>query len=341
MDMPRPRLPYLHRDVSRHGQIRWYFQRPGRPRVRLKAVYGSPEFRAEYDAAIAETPATAARKAGAGTLAWLIGRYKESSAWRALDLATQRQRDNIYKHVVADEGDYPFADIQRKHIHAGRERRVETPHQANNFLKSMRAVWKWAIEAEIAATDPTKDVPLLNPKSDGYHTWTEDEVARYEARWPIGTRERLALDLLLYTGLRRGDAVRLGRPHVRDGWFKIRTEKKDVWVEAPLLPILAASIEATPTGDLTFIAGVHGRPMVKESFGTWFRLACIEAGVPGRAHGLRKAGAVRAAENGASELQLCSIYGWTDPKMARVYTRKAARRKMAGEAMTGLGGGKK
>lgn len=338
--MPRPRPRHLHRDVSRHGTVRWYVHVPGRARVRLKADYGTSEFVAEYEAAVAEAPAAAPRKAGAGTLAWLIARYKESTAFRALDLATQLQRDGVYRRVIAADGDQPFAGFQREHILAARARRADMPHSANHFLRAMRAIWKWALDAGIATTNPTKDVPLLNPKSDGYHTWSEDEVAQYEARWPTGTRERLALDLLLYTGLRRGDVVRLGRPHVRDSWFKIRTEKKGVLVEAPLLPILAASIEATPTGDLTFIAGVQGRPMVKQAFGAWFRLACIEAGVPGRAHGLRKAAAVRAAEHGATELQLMAIFGWTDPQMARVYTAKAQRKKMAGQAMAGLEGGR-
>ncbi len=337
IDMPRPRPRHLHRDVSRHGQTRWYVHVPGRQRVRLRGDYGSPEFMAEYDAAIAgETPQRGPRKPGAGSLEWLIARYKESSAWRKLDLATQRQRENIYKHVVASDGDQPFAAFERKHILAGRERRAETPHQANNFLKSMRAVWRWALDAEIAKTDPTKEVPLLNPKSDGYHTWTEEEIERFEARWALGTRERLALDVLIYTGLRRGDAVRLGLQHVRDGWFKIKTEKTGREVEAPVLPALAESIAASPTGDLTFIVGERGRPRVKEGFGTWFRLACIEAGVPGRAHGIRKAAASLLAERGASEDQLMAIFGWDDPAIARIYTRKARRKVMAGAAMAKL-----
>jgi integrase len=339
--MPRPRPRYLHRDVSRHGKTRWYVHTPGQPRVRLTAAFGTAEFFTQYEAAISGELRSPRAKAAPGSLAWLIARYKESSAWRGLSLATQRQRDNIYKHVVESDGDQPLAGFQRRHILAGRERRASTPHQANNFLKSMRAVWDFALDAEIATTNPTKGVPLLNPKSDGYHVWTEAEVAKFEARWPIGTRERLALDVLLYTGLRRGDAVTLGRQHVRNSWFRIRTEKNGVLVEAPLLPVLATSIEATPTGDLTFIAGERGGPRKKEAFGTWFRLACIEAGVPGRAHGLRKAGATRAAEHGASEHELMAIFGWTDAKMARVYTKQARRAKMAGAAMSRLDRGEK
>lgn len=138
----------------------------------------------------------------------------------------------------------------------------------------------------------------------GHHVWTDEECAAFERRWARGTRERLAFDLLLYTGLRRGDAVRLGRPHVRSGIATIRTEKIGEMVTIPVLPPLLESIDAGPVGELTFICGVAGRPMTKESFGNFFREACSKAGVPGSAHGLRKAGATRAANNGATEAQL-------------------------------------
>src|SRR5262249_10164463 len=154
--------------------------------------------------------------------------------------------------------------------------------------------------------DPTKGVKKLkgDNEAEGFHTWTEEELDRYEARWPIGTRQRLAYDLLLYTGLRRGDAACVGRQHVRDGIITIRTEKTGEVVSIPILPPLAASIAAAETGDLTFLVTEAGHPWVKESFGNWFRESCREAGCPGSAHGLRKAGARRAAERGATERQL-------------------------------------
>ncbi|MGW5960844.1 tyrosine-type recombinase/integrase [Methylorubrum thiocyanatum] len=150
----------------------------------------------------------------------------------------------------------------------------------------------------------------------------------------LGTRQRLAFDLLLYTGLRRGDVVRLGRPHVRGGEFTIRTEKTGMVVVAPILPALAASIAASPIGDLTFLATERGRSFVKESFGNWFGKACREAGCPGSAHGLRKAGARRAVEAGATEAQLNALFGWADgSRESAVYTCTANRAKLAREAM--------
>jgi integrase len=168
--------------------------------------------------------------------------------------------------------------------------------------------------------------------------WTEADAATYEARWPVGTRQRVWLDVLLYTGLRRGDAVRLGRQHIRNGVAAIKTEKSGYTVEVtlPILPVLAATLAAGPCGDLTFIAGAKGRPLTKESFGNEFKAACKAAGVPGSSHGCRKIAATRAADNGATEAELMAIFGWTDPKMAAHYTRTANRKRLAAQAMAKL-----
>jgi integrase len=328
--MPRPRLPFLQKQVTRHGKVVWYVRRGAGPRARIKAAYGSPEFFAEYQAAVAELAGAPSKgKVRAGSLEWLIRRYRESSAWESLAPATRDQRENILRHVEKGAGDVPFKAITRGKIIEGREKRKATPNQANNFLKTMRGLFQWAVDMEHASVDPTRDVKLLSVKTDGFHVWTDDEVARFEARWPIGTRERLAFDVLLYTGLRRGDAVRLGRQHVKDGSFRITTQKNGVVVEAPILSPLAQSIETTPTGDLVFITGERGQPMVKESFGNWFREVCKAAGVPGAAHGLRKAGATRAAENGATTTELKALFGWTDDAMPARYTRTVDRARVA------------
>ena len=109
------------------------------------------------------------------------------------------------------------------------------------------------------------------------------------------------------------------------------------WISGAL-PVLAATLKAGPCGDLTFIAGARGRPLTKESFGNEFRDACREAGVPGSAHGLRKLGATRAADNGATESELEAIFGWTDGHMASLYTRSANRRRLSLGAMHKLDG---
>jgi integrase len=336
--MPRPRPPHLQRHVTRHGKTVWYVRVGKGPRTRIPGGYGSEPFMAAYHAAIAGEPLPGGReKTAKGTLAWLVDRYRETSAWSSLSLATRRQRDNILKHVLAQSGDATAEKISRRHIVAGVDRRRTTPAAARHFLETMRGLFRWALDAEHVEADPTINVKAPRKSGDGFHAWSEDECARFEARWPLGTRERLAFDLLLWTGLRRGDVVTLGRQHVRNGVAMLKTEKTGEPVAIPILPPLAASIAAGPCGDLAFIAGERGRPMTKESFGNWFRGVCKAAGVPGSAHGLRKAGATRAANAGATEHELMSLYGWSEPRTAAIYTRKANREKLARQASEKLG----
>lgn len=334
LDMPRPRYPHAHREHSRHGKPLWYFRRGKGKRVRLPDEYGSEQFKEAYEAALIGEPVQKKVAGGAGTLNWLWKRYQDSGAWADLSNATRRQRENIMKHVLETAGDKPLSAISRKAVVAGRDRRKGTPAMARHFVETMRGLFRWAVDAEHVKEDPTRDVKVSKPKTEGHHTWTDEECDQYEAKWALGTRERLAFDIMLYTGFRRGDASRFGRQHVRNGLIHMTTEKGQgkVTVVLPLLPPLKESIEATKTGDMVFIAKADGTAMSKEGFGNWFAEACIAAGVPGRAHGLRKAGATRAANRGASDAQLDAIFGWSGRGMAALYTKKANRQRLAQEA---------
>jgi integrase len=331
-DMPRPRPPHLHRETTRHGKAVWYVRVGKGTRIRLRTAFGSPGFDAEYQAAITCNSRPAKAEGGAGSLLWLIARYRETSAWTSLSDATRRQRENIFRQVIESAGQQSIARITSDTITAGRERRAKTPFQARHFLDAMRGLFKWAHGAKLIKNNPTAGI--ANPprrSGDGFIPWTEENVAAYERCWPLGTRQRVWLDVLLYTGLRRGDAVRFGRQHVRDDVGSIKTEKSGlrVLVTLPILPVLAATLAAGPCGDLTFIAGERGQPLTKESFGNLFRDACKGAGVPGSAHGVRKIAATREANAGATVAQLEAIFGWQGGTMASLYTRAADRKRLA------------
>jgi len=331
LDMPRPRPPLLLREITRHGRTSWYVRRGDGPRIRVLGEYGSPEFWESYQAAL-QGERIEPRKAGAaksGTLAWLVDQYRRSADWAALSPATRKQREGILRGVCKTAGNELLQAITRKAIVAARDRRKDRPAAARHMIETMRGLFKWAIEAELADIDPTLGVRSPRKSSSGFHRWTDEEIARYEQRWPLGTRQRLALDLLLYTGLRRGDAVRVGRPHVKDGVMTIRTEKTGEVVTIPTVAPLVESIAAGPIGELTFIAGENGRPLTKEGFGNLFREWCREAGVPGTAHGLRKAAATRAANNRATVAELEALFGWRGGGMASLYTREADRARLS------------
>src|SRR5215472_4473600 len=322
--MPRPRPPHLQRQVTRHGKAVWYVRIGRGSRIRIRARFGTPEFDTEYQAALAGKPRPAKAGATAGTLAWLIERYRETTAWIDLSLATRRNRENHFRRAIQSAGHQPSRAITQEHIVKARDSR--TPAQARKFLDAMRGLFKWAKEAKHVTVDPTDGVK--NPKrrkGPGFPVWTEEDAAAYDERWPIGTKERVWRDVLFYTGLRRGDAVTLGRQHVRDNVATLRTEKSqgEMIVSIPVLPILQQTLDAGPIGELAFICGKNGKPLTKESFGNAFKDACRAAGLFNRsAHGCRKIAATRVAE-------LNAIFGWKGTSMASLYTEAADRKRLA------------
>ena len=328
--MPRPRPPHVQRQTTRHGKTVWYLRVGKGPRVRLAVGPGEPGFDEAYRAAMAPRAAKAAPgRAEAGSLAWLVERYRETSAWLDLSPATRRQREAILRQILKTAGAEPIRRVTQRAVADGVARRRETPAQARHYLDTLRGLFAWAVEAHLAPVDPTRGVePPKAAGGEGFAVWTPEDVARFEARWPLGTRARVAFDVLRYTGLRRGDAACLGRPHVRDGVISIRTQKTGERVTFRMPAPLAASLAAGPVGELTFIAGERGGPLAKESFGNEFRDWCRAAGVEKSAHGLRKLAATTMAENGATVAELEAVFGWRGGRMASLYTQTADRKRL-------------
>src|SRR5260370_30120024 len=177
-----------------------------------------------------------------------------------------------------------------------------TPSAARNFLKTVRALMTHCIMEGMRADDPTQGVKQAPIKTAGYRTWTEGDIAAFEAVHPIGSRARLAFALLLYTAQRRSDVVHLGRQHIRDGMFQLRQQKTGATLVIPVHPALTEVLEAMPNDHLTFLTTGTGKPFSAAGFTNWFREMCNEAGLPRgtSAHGLRKAACRRLAEAGWS-----------------------------------------
>ena len=249
--MPRDRLPHTHRETAR-GQTFWYYRRGHGPRTRLRGAWGSAEFMAAYRAADTGEVATR-RRTDEGTFGWLWSLYRASPAWERLSPATKKQRDNLMRLALERAGNQPLEVWNRKFVIASCDARAATPAQARNFLGVLRALFQWGLSREHVETDPTIGVKVERLRGDGFHAWTAEELARFEERWPLGTRERLAFDIMLWTGLRRGDAARVGPQHVKDGVITLKTAKTGAPVTIRILPPLAASLAASPAGPESFV----------------------------------------------------------------------------------------
>lgn len=251
--------------------------------------------------------------------------YRHSGEWRGLAEATRRQRGNMLDRVSAKVGHVAVMGIDRAMIVAGRNELK--PGAAKCLIDTLRGLFKWAKANGHVTDDPTEGIKVPDIKTEGFHTWSEAEIAAYRAHWPIGSRERLWLEILLNTGLRREDAARLSDQHVTKGVAEIVTQKRKMLVTLPLHRDLKHALAKTKLGKRSFV-GMQGA-----SFSRAFRKACDEAGVKGSAHGLRKAAATRLAEAGASVPELNAVFGWTGAKMALKYTEKADRVRLARQGM--------
>jgi len=334
-DMPRRRYQYVQRQVTRHDTVVWYFRIGAGKRTRLPGDYGSDEFVKAWRELMVGQEVSKDKPVGKFTLRWLVNKYFESAAFKGLASSTQDNRRRILNEVCKTGGNMLVAQIDRATIAAGRDRRASTPHAAINFMKIMGYLFEWAVDAGYARENPARGVKRPKVKSEGFKPWSaEDVIAFYQKHGP-GTQARLAIEMILFTGLRRGDVWRIGPQHIRNGAIDIKAEKNKAALFIKLHPVLMESLDRVKTGHLAYlVTPVHGRPFKsKESFGNWFGKMCAEAGVPSRAHGIRKTVAQQLAEAGGSNAELKALFGWSSDAMAALYTRNADKRKLA-EAAT-------
>lgn len=336
---------HLVEDADRHGNVRVYFRRKGQPKVRITAAPGTPEFEREYLRAFNRQPLPATATPADpdnGTLRWLCARYFASAVYQELGPATRKARRIILESICERVGDVLVSQWEPRHIAMLRDRKASSPAAANEIVKSLRQLFAWASSPEYGFMfgNPAAKVSYLGSRNpDGWRAWTEADYSKFTAVYPVGTKERLAVDLLLFTGVRRSDVIRLGPQMERDGHLLFTEMKGRTTIRKthrlPILPALRESIDATPTGELAYLTDTYGNPWHRpKSFSQWFERACRAAGIEKglSAHGLRKLGAQLCVERGATEHQLMALFGWESPKQAAHYTKRANRERLESEA---------
>ena len=328
--------------IDRHGKPRFYIRRAGYKRVPLPGLPWSPEFMSAYEQALAGQPAHDSRQAGKpGSIRALAAAYFQSSNFRTMEARTQRVYRNVIERFCERQdkdnqklGDKPAGKLEREHVVRLMAANIAKPEAANMLRRVLRAIMKCAVDLGLRKDDPTRDVKALPSKTEGFHTWTEIEIERFEATHPHGSKARLAFALLLYTGQRRSDVVRMGRQHLKDGFLGVRQQKTGAELSIPLHPELVATLADTPRDNLTFLTTQFGNPFSSNGFGNWFREQCDAADLPQcSAHGLRKAAARRPAEAGCTAHEIAAITGHASLKQVAHYTKAVDQRRLAAAAM--------
>jgi site-specific recombinase XerD len=338
---PRLKLPpYVHAFLDRNGKARHYFRRPGFKQVSLPGLPWSPEFMAAHEDAMKGGAAVeiGSSRTNPGTVAALVVVYYRSDAWNALAADTQKTRCRIIEKFRTQHGDKRVALLRRDHLLKMLDE-IAKPSAKRHWLKAIRGLMQSAVPS-MRKDDPTEGIAGIKlPKTKGHHTWTDDEIAQYRDHWPLGTQQRLVMEFALETTSRRGEVVRLGPQHVKNGRIRIERTHGSKDVDIPMSPELQAACDAMPKTHLTYIVTAYGKPRSKYGLGNDFAKWATEARLPKRCrlHGLKKGGMRRLAEDGATTHELMAISGHRTLSEVQRYTDAADQLRLADSGMAKRG----
>lgn len=333
------RLQYVEQFKDRHGKDRYYFRRGHGERTTLPGLPGSQEFMEVYRAALAqafEPVRTANHKPG--SFAALADLYFNSPDFlRLKDISKQGTRNNI-ERFLEGHGHRYVADMSREAVNRLIGEKAATPAAANTLLKRLRTLIRFAIVNGWRKDDPT--IGIRKFREGEYHSWTDAEIEQFEAHWALGTIQRTAFALHLYTGQRRDDVRQMTWNDAEGGVVRVCQTKTGARLVIPQHKLLKDALEAWPRKHVTILVGPRGKPYTVESYGNWMADAIDGAGLPKRCvlHGVRKAAARRLAECGCSANEIAAVTGHKSLSEVERYTRAAAQEKLAGAAILSLPG---
>jgi integrase len=331
------RLRYLNRSGEwPSGNPRLYFRRPGGKNVPMPDLpQDDPGFLKAYADAMEQAKA-APQAHPKGSLGAALTDYLASPALSRLSPATRARRRRQAEDMRKRYGSAMLRGLLPRHIR--KDLSELSGHAANDRLKTWRGFCKWAVRTGRVDTDPAREVEKPDlPQSDGFTPWTQADVEAFRAHWKIGTPQRLAFELLYRTCAAIGDACKLTRGHVEDGWLVYARGKTDQIAVVPWAPenrpewFGEDDLDACLRGHahMSFIVTAFGKPRSQKAATQWFSEACTAAGLPNlSAHGVRKYRAAMFKEAGADQEKRMAILGHATEAEASRYSKSADLRRV-------------
>ncbi len=331
---------YCSWNTDRHGRKRVRF-RKGFYSTYLSGVPYAEDFMQRYHAALGGDAQRLQEfkedRVEPGTIDAVIVNFYYSTDFVRLKRTTQRVRKNVLEKFREAHGKKRVALLTAAHLKAIIGDMADRPGAANNLLKVLRVLLRHAIDMGLIHDNPARNVRKFAVSSEGFHSWTESDVAAFEAKHKHGSRAHLALSLLLYTGQRRSDVVRMGWQHINGDLLNVVQDKTSEFLKIPFHPKLAAAIGNMQRSNMTFLLTELGAPFTAAGFGNWFRDRCNDAGLQHcSAHGLRKACATRLANAGCTVEQIKAITGHKTLSEVARYTKAADQERNAKQALANL-----
>ncbi|TQN55352.1 tyrosine-type recombinase/integrase [Agrobacterium tumefaciens] len=345
-------LPYIEKNKSRHGSVRYYLRIDGKRLCRLPDNIDSEEFSSAYWKAREEAKPLLEKAVEAKPLSsivrpnsfrWLCMEYMRSNAFTSLDETTRTRRrkimEGIWEERLSDKDDRLVADIPLPrvtvaHIEALRDRKRDAPFAADERLKVLRQVFDTKKDGKAIVPNIARLVQPFNAHSDGHATATPEDIEKFIAHHGTSSKAVLYVAIQMYTGLRVSDLAVLGPQHRRKDAFKLRLFKNrnrtPVDIDIAIHPILEAVLASHKVENLTYLVTEFGKPFSVKGLGNrisdWWR----QAGMGHlTSHSVRKGLATDVAHNEATDSMLEAMFGWKDGKTSKIYTRNAERARLA------------
>ena len=331
---------YVSTYYDRHGKLRIYFRRHGKL-APLPGPVGSTQFAKAYEAALAQAQPVQGKPHSypPKSVGALVAEYRKSARYIAIKKSTKSAYNGPLEWLLKHYGPAPVPEMTLADVIKIQGRKARDGlAAANTVVKILRILVGLSIDLGWRTTDPTLRVKKL--KEGEHRAWDEAELASFEARWPIGTPERLGYALALFTGQRRSDVAAMTRMDVNrlNRTVRVVQEKTGTKLMIPLHRDLWATLEAYPRDTIALLASSRGGPYTAESFGNLMADAIRAAGLPEgcKLHGLRKSAGMRLAEVGCTTREIMAVLGHRSLSQAEHYTKHVRQEKLAKTAIIKL-----
>lgn len=308
-----------------------YFQRRGWASQEFEHEFGTPEFWKEYAdiLSVKDKP----RIVTSRTFTALVKSYHRSPRYRNLKPRTALDYDKHLEFFVSIMGDRNPVKMQRKDVIRLRDANAEKAYFANYSLRVLRVLMEHCVDLGWRDNNPARGVPELKTEKTEREPWPRELLDIYRATCPLGTRERLVMELCVGTGQRIGDVLNMRWSHIEDAAFFVKQSKtkKELWV--PILPELQAALDVASRHSVFILTNERGtnRWSYRGASAAVRRVRERIGALAYDIHSWRYNAACELLEAGCGDDLIAAVTGQS-PAMVQHYTRKVRQRIRAVQA---------
>ena len=175
--------------------------------MKLQNAFGTPEFWKEYADILNGNvqPKTVSHR----TFTHLIADYHKSPRYKRLKPRTAMDYDKYLNFFKERMGNANPSKMQRKDAIRLRDANADKPYFANYSICVLRVLMEHCVDIGWRDSNPARGVPDIKTDKVAREPWSRELLDAYRKACPVGTRERLVMELRVGTGQRIGDVLEM------------------------------------------------------------------------------------------------------------------------------------